>query len=844
MASTALGLVLMQGSPASAACTLTPTPGNSVYVCDSGTSGSLTDLDGNNSLTLPAGGSGTINGAVTFGAGTDTVAIHSGTITGNLQQGDGIDDFTMTDGTLQSLEQGDGLDTFLMSGGRIIDYFEAGDHAIMTGGRIGRVNMRLDDNFFDMSGGVIDRNLVTGLGNDTIILSGGTIAGNISVSSGTDSLTVTGGSLAGDVLMSFGADTFTWDGGGVIQGTVELGGDDDTATLSNLTSANLGGTDAITGGLGVDNLTLANVTTDGVARLQNWETIAATSGTVLTFDGTLTLGDSGTGTGTLDVSSSSTLLAGGTNSAISAATAGQFASLINSGSIDLTNGGAGTSDTFTINGNYTGNGGLLLLNSVLGTDSSPSDRLVVSGGTASGTTGIGIVNTGGSGASTLLDGILVVELTNGATAAAGAFGLNGRVAAGAHEYFLFKGGISAGTAENFYLRSTLVTPPVVPPPVIVPPVEIVQPPVTTPVLEVVTPDVVIVPPGPGVTPPSEDATPVAPEVVVVSIGGTPTAVEVVPLYRVEVPTYSAVPPVAQYLALSSLGTFHERRGDQALLDGAGALPASWMRVFGQNAEFEWEGTVSPGFDGNLFGFQAGQDLFAWEGEGGHHDRVGLLVGYARTSGDIKGQALGWNNLSVGEIDVDATSIGGYWTHIGPNDWYLDAVLMGTQFGGDATSIGATGIEIDGTGITASLEGGYPISLAEGWTLEPQAQLIWQHLSLDDQRDAFSAVNFDSDDAVTGRLGFRLQGDVPTETATLQPYIKANIWHGFDADQHVNFGTDPIATKVGGTALEIGGGLVAKLSESTSLFATADYTTNLGGDKTQVLEGNIGISIKW
>ncbi|MGF6176364.1 autotransporter outer membrane beta-barrel domain-containing protein [Ensifer sp. 4252] len=79
---------------------------------------------------------------------------------------------------------------------------------------------------------------------------------------------------------------------------------------------------------------------------------------------------------------------------------------------------------------------------------------------------------------------------------------------------------------------------------------------------------------------------------------------------------------------------------------------------------------------------------------------------------------------------------------------------------------------------------------------------------------------------------------------LQPYIKANIWPGFHADQRINFGADAIVTKVGGTALEIGGGLVAKLSESTSLFATADYTTNLGGDKTQVLEGNIGISIKW
>ena len=52
--------------------------------------------------------------------------------------------------------------------------------------------------------------------------------------------------------MSVGTDTFTWDGGGIIYGTIDLGGDNDTATLSNLTNANLGATTAINGGLGTD----------------------------------------------------------------------------------------------------------------------------------------------------------------------------------------------------------------------------------------------------------------------------------------------------------------------------------------------------------------------------------------------------------------------------------------------------------------------------------------------------------------------------------------------------------------------------------------------------------------
>ncbi|WP_065373442.1 autotransporter outer membrane beta-barrel domain-containing protein [Ensifer adhaerens] len=845
LASTAIGLCL-QSLPAAAACSFVPTAGDDIYLCDSGTSAGFTDLGGNNTLSLPVGGTGTITSAVTFGAGSDTVEIHSGTISANLQQGAGSDSFTMTSGTLQSLNQGDNLDTFFMSGGHIVGFFDDGDSAVMTGGRIGRVNMLLDDNLFDMSGGTIDNNLVAGFGNDTIILSGGMIGGNISVSGGTDSVTVTGGSVGGNVLMSFGTDTFTWDSGGTIDGSVDLGADNDTATLRNLTSANLAGTDTLTGGLGVDGLTLENVQTGGVARFQSWETINANAGSVLTFDGNLTLGDSGSGTGTLNVDASSTLRGGGTNAAVSAAAPGQIVAVINAGTIDLSDAGASTSDRFTVNGNYTGNGGLLVLNTVLDADASPSDRLVVSGGTATGTTAVSVVNAGGAGADTLADGIMVVELANGATSAASAFALNGRVAAGAHEYLLYKGGVTAGSEENFYLRSTLVVvpTPTTPPPEIVPPI-IVDPPAVPPTVPpVVEPEIVILPPGPGVAPPSEDATPVEPEIVTVDIGGVPTVVEVVPLYRVEVPTYSAVPPMAEYLALSTLGTFHERRGEQSLLDGVGTLTASWGRVFGQKTELNWKGTVDPSFDGNILGFQIGQDLFGWESAQGHHDRVGVFFSHARADGDIAGQAVGWNNLHVGEIDVRANSFGGYWTHIGPGGWYLDAVLMGSWFDGDARSVGGSGVEVDGSGITASLEGGYPIAIGEGWTLEPQAQIIWQHLSLDDQRDAFSSVKFDSDDAVTGRLGFRLQGEVIAETTTFQPYLKANLWHSFDADQRVTFGADPIVTERGGTALELGGGLVAKLSKTTSLYVTADYTTNLGGEKIDVLEGNIGLRVKW
>ena len=378
-----------------------------------------------------------------------------------------------------------------------------------------------------------------------------------------------------------------------------------------------------------------------------------------------------------------------------------------------------------------------------------------------------IINQGGVGGLTTQNGILVVEGINGANTGSGTFALNDPVAAGAYEYFLFKGGVTAGTAENWYLRSTInngataapeqvddnppvepVAPeaePPAPPPAPPPPPEtppdgsgIIEPPVLAtdpaPVAPPPPPQAAaadapvnppvegfVAPPLPGYSPPPNR-------------GATPVEGDNVPLYRIEVPTYSVIGPAARETALATFGTFHERRGEQGVVNSRGNFSAAWGRAFGQSTEQSWDGTVDPSIDGNLYGIQAGLDILGWEHENGHRDIAGLFFGYSSLDADVKGQALGWNGVNTGSLNLDTTSFGGYWTHIGPGGWYLDGVLMGSWFGGDATSNRGVGIDIDGTGFTASLEGGYPIPLSESWTIEPQAQFIWQTISLDDQSD--------------------------------------------------------------------------------------------------------------
>lgn len=402
--------------------------------------GGVLQGDGNDVLVL---GNGTID-SVDQGSGDDQMTVTGGTVTGVVAQGSGRDDFVMSGGTIGALQQGDNIDTFRMSGGRIVGAFEDGDQAWMTAGRIGRVNMKLDKNLWDQSGGTVDGNVVTGFDTDTIIISGTAyIGGNISVSGGNDSVTITDGTVRGQVLLSTGDDTFNWSGGGIVYGAIDMGPDNDVANLSNLNQGNLGAVPLFDGGSGIDQLNLSNVKTAGVGRYQNWETISLANSTELSFDGDLVLGDSVTGTGTLTVDDTSTVYAGSGGHAIRPFNSAALVEMINAGRIDLTGTGAG--DVFTVRGNYRGDGGGLYLRTVLGADNSPSDRLVIDGGTATGTTGIGVLNAGGSGAATLADGILVVQALNGGRTAPGAFSLFAPVAAGAYEYFLFKGGVSAGT---------------------------------------------------------------------------------------------------------------------------------------------------------------------------------------------------------------------------------------------------------------------------------------------------------------------------------------------------------------------------------------------------------------
>lgn len=488
-------------------------------------------------------------------------------------------------------------------------------------------------------------------------------------------------------------------------------------------------------------------------------------------------------------------------------------------------------------GNYTGAGGSLLLNATLAGDDSPADRLAIFGGQASGDTALTVANAGGEGDLTVDDGILLVYTLNGGTTAVSSFTLAQPVIAGPYEYALFRGSRDGAAPDNWYLRSEYVPPPTPPdPPVPPPPPDPPTPP----------PDPPPTPPAPP-PPPPPDPTPDPPSPV-------PPPV---PNYRVEVSTYAALPAMGVHYGREVIGTLHERVGDErkAPHDDASrfAFDGGWARVIGQSGSYEGRGVTSnqgPHFDFDVAALQGGVDLWHQDRADGARDFVGAYIAHGR----IKGDVTHFTGIRAGKDEIEASTLGAYWTHFGASGWYVDGVLQGSWYDASAVSFRAVELDIDGDGFGwgASVEFGYPFATAT-WLVEPQLQVIYQAVDDENGRDVAAEVSFRDVTSLTARLGVRaardwtLAPDDHGRARGLGAWLRLNVWREFEDSATTEFSsatrTVPFRAELDGEWVELGAGMNLQLTGVSTLYANLGYQS--GFDRRyNAVEASLGLRWNW
>ncbi|APY82301.1 fibronectin-binding autotransporter adhesin ShdA [Salmonella enterica] len=474
--------------------------------------------------------------------------------------------------------------------------------------------------------------------------------------------------------------------------------------------------------------------------------------------------------------------------------------LVNMGTIASGSTSSTPGNTLYVDGNYTGNGGSLYLNTVLGDDDSATDKLVITGD-ASGTTDL-YINGIGDGAQTT-NGIEVVDV--GGVSTSDAFVLKNEVNAGLYTYRLYWN----ESDNDWYLASKAQSDD-----------------------DDSGGDDSDVTPSDGgddggnVTPPDDGGD-----------GG-----DVAPQYRADIGAYMGNQWMARNLQMQTL---YDREGSQY----RNADGSVWARFKAGKAESEAvSGNID--MDSNYSQFQLGGDILAW-GNGQQSVTVGVMASYINADTDSTGNrgADGSQFTSSGNVDgynlgVYATWFADAQTHSGAyvDSWYQYGFYNNSVESGDAGSE-----SYDSTANAVSLETGYryDIALSNGNTvsLTPQAQVVWQNYSADSVKDNYGTrIDGQDGDSWTTRLGLRVDGKLYKGSRTvIQPFAEANWLHTSD-DVSVSFDDATVKQDLPANRAELKVGLQADIDKQWSVRAQVAGQT--GSNDFGDLNGSLNLRYNW
>ena len=358
-----------------------------------------------------------------------------------------------------------------------------------------------------------------------------------------------------------------------------------------------------------------------------------------------------------------------------------------------------------VRGNLTGSGTFNLNTNIA---ENKSDKIVVKG-TAEGNHKIGVTNQGAN----VANGKVTLVETNGGNAAFSLTNPNNRVDLGAYQYFLTKEGNNWVLANS--KNAVTQTPPAAP---------------VTPSKPVVAPN------KPVVTPSTPVAKPTAP-----ALPNTPLLSD---LANAQVSLRQA----QLLLVEDDLSGIHQRLGEMK----NGEKGNVWVRNVNSRQKLAALSTgesETSGFKQNVHSLQVGADAAVTD-----NLRVGGFVGRSQANVDFNGY--------YGDGKVRSNSVGLYAAYLADNGIYVDNIVKYSRLHANSDHTEKRHYNA----YTISSELGKRFNLANDWTITPQAQLAWTHISSQENEDSLSSVY--------SRIGLRVaKGFALSNGWNLQPYAEVN-----------------------------------------------------------------------
>ncbi|ECF5953846.1 autotransporter outer membrane beta-barrel domain-containing protein [Salmonella enterica subsp. salamae] len=455
--------------------------------------------------------------------------------------------------------------------------------------------------------------------------------------------------------------------------------------------------------------------------------------------------------------------------------------LINMGTLVSGSSSHTPGNTLYVDGDYTGSGGTLYLNTVLGGDDSATDKLVITGD-ASGTTSL-YINGIGEGAQTV-NGIEVVDV--GGVSTSNAFEQKNQVQTSLYEYRLYRD----ESSNDWYLASKAQGDD------------------------------------------GGDVTPVDPD-----DGG-----DVTPQYRADIGAYMGNQWMARNLQMQTL---YDREGSQYhSADGSvwARFKAGKAESEAVSGNIDMDSNYSQfQLGGDVLAWSNGAQSVSVGVMASYINADTDSTGNRGADGSqftAKGSVDGYN------LGVYATWFADAQTHSGAyiDSWYQYGIYNNSVENGD---VGSESYDSTANAVSLETGYRYDIALSNGnsVSLTPQAQLVWQNYEADSVKDNNGTRIDDQDgDSWTTRLGLRVDGKLyKGKTTVIQPFAEANWLHTSD-DVTVSFDDARVEQDIPANRAELKVGLQADIDKQWSIRAQVAGQT--GSNDYGDLNGSLNLRYTW
>ncbi|WP_223532029.1 MULTISPECIES: autotransporter outer membrane beta-barrel domain-containing protein [unclassified Pseudomonas] len=319
--------------------------------------------------------------------------------------------------------------------------------------------------------------------------------------------------------------------------------------------------------------------------------------------------------------------------------------------------------------------------------------------------------------------------------------------------------------------------------------------------------------------------------------------ETAPWYRQDIPTLSLPTLAATYPGQFS--AHPDLRSSNLTTEDA--APTTWDQLYGQpsrqaQTDYLSQGLAVPGTNA-----LKGPAILTVQSASGHTQRVGLVGGMSQLQLNHNGAQItpAMSDPNSDTLNLQGQSLGAYWSLTGPQGWYVDLTASGGRVSGFSRNGQGTRQATEGSAMTLSVEGGFPIGLGENWVIEPQAQLINQRISLDTPYAGSGNASSTDLTSWSGRVGARLKGNYDINGLPVEPYVRTNLWHTVYTGNTVTLDqVDKISSSRSSSTVELGLGLVVRVTPTVSLYISADYSSDVDDNDLNGLIGSLGVRMRW